>query len=540
MSADVSSLDGDYSLLEFVKDVGIDLPAKWEGREVAWEGLPDFADAIEPRVLSLFQSLVADPKAFNQLAISLARVGSKDHTLLERDISQMLVTPEGVFLGGVGFFKSVGKFWSHHKKEILIGAAVVVVAVGVTAIIVCTAGTAGAVAGAAGGAAIKGLSDNLSKKEDPPIPKGVDQPHFAAKPSQGISLAPSTPIVFGAPLFSQQDFLSSMPKELPYPSPFMTPIPGGFSQRPPIKDSGYMMPDPPPDRFDATEAYYQNLGVQRRKEEEIEWKRSHTDNYAASVYYDRPTNKISTPPPFREVPLLGEPDQSTIHFHCGINNTLPTAFEGGATLRGTLDQGFAVQSHLIHSDNIAGGLAFVALEKLDHTLRANPVVAGLAGLLLLPIPGALLQNSDVQRSIDYEVATLSKIAQNIIEKGNPNLKQVHVAFSNGGHVFKEALEMLSPEYRDTIIVITAGTTAIIDDHLACKVYNVIGDKDLASQTALGGLNSIEKAKSGAQVEMILQGETKSIVGGHYFLQPEYQKKIAGILKKEIVGAYEIY
>ena len=135
---------------------------------------------------------------------------------------------------------------------------------------------------------------------------------------------------------------------------------------------------------------------------------------------------------------------------------------------------------------------------------------------------------------------LAKIADNIIEKGNPKLKQVHVAFSNGGHVFQEALKRLSPQQQQTVIVVTAGTTAIIDEHLACKVYNVIGSKDWPSKVCNGGVGGIEKAKETANVKMIQQTETEGVVGGHYFLQPDYQDKIKGLFVAEIVGEYEIY
>jgi hypothetical protein len=157
------------------------------------------------------------------------------------------------------------------------------------------------------------------------------------------------------------------------------------------------------------------------------------------------------------------------------------------------------------------------------------------------VPGLLLENSQIQRSIDYEVESLSRIAQNIIAKDNPKLKQVHVTFSNGGHVFNEALKRLPSEYRETIIVITTGTTAIIKNGMACEVYNVIGDQDWPSKLCNGGLSGIENAKDeGATVYLIPQEETQTGLGGHYFVQPNYQDRIGVILKTEIIKDYEIY
>jgi len=128
----------------------------------------------------------------------------------------------------------------------------------------------------------------------------------------------------------------------------------------------------------------------------------------------------------------------------------------------------------------------------------------------------------------------------IIEKNNPKLKQLHVTFSNGGYIFKEALSRLSPEHQDTIIVITAGSAFIIDDNLTHRVYNVIGDKDLGSIRCNGGEGGIEASKQAATIHFIHQNETAPIVGGHYFKQPDYQDKISIILKDEILNDYEVY
>ena len=559
MSGNVSLLDTDYSLLEFAKDAGMELPAQWLGRTVTLEELSDFADKIEPHVLSLFQSLITDTKAFNQLAIRFAREGTEDRDLLERDIQQLICTPEGVFSGGVGCGKNLGKFWRKHKKGILIGAAIFVVAVGVTTIIVCTGGAAGAAAGTAGAAAIKGLSGSLDKKEAKPAQKETTQNPPAEKPPQNIGIPPD----YSTPPPSLHDFLSPKPVEPIYPSgisngeldpftksilfpdkdymrnPFPSGVPSPVTNIDVPSSKGYTMPDPPPDSLDAWDNYYQNFYVERRKEAAAEWKRSHTDNYASSVYYGRPTNKINTPSPFREVPLIGEPDQSTIHFFPGINNDVPTAFRGGFRLHETLDKKYAIHSHLLHSNNIATGLALVGLEKINQP-NIKPLVAGFTGPLLALLPELVLEHSSIQRSINYEVEMLSKIAQNIIKKSNPNLKQVYVTFSNAGYVTNEALKLLSPKHRKTIIVITAGTTAIVDTALACKAYNVIGAKDWPSKMVLGGLDAIEKAKNRANIILVDQEETDGIVGGHYFLQPDYQRKIADILKEEIIGNYEIY
>ena len=206
------------------------------------------------------------------------------------------------------------------------------------------------------------------------------------------------------------------------------------------------------------------------------------NNYASTLATQKPAA------PFREIPLLGYADQRTVHFHCGINNTFGSVVEGGLRLNESLDKQFAVQPHQIHSSSLVKGLAVVGLGKLASSFE--PILtSGIDSEFLqgLELPGALLHDTKIQTSIDYEVAPLSQIAENIIKTGNPRLKQLHVTFSNGGYVFKEALKQLSPECRDTIVVITTGTTAIIENHLACKVVNIIGDKDWPSKICNGGM-----------------------------------------------------
>ena len=252
--------------------------------------------------------------------------------------------------------------------------------------------------------------------------------------------------------------------------------------------------------------------------------------------------------PLCEIPLLGYSNQPTVNFHCGIANSFSSVIEGGVCLSSSLDRNFAVQPHLIHTDSLVEGVALVATEKvnvcapyIDPVLQV--LISGVfneSGLNLAKLSEMALDNSQIQKSIQYELANLSSTAQNIIKIGNPNLKQVHVTFSNGGYVFKEALKQLSPEYRETIVVITVGTTAIIEGDLACKVFNIIGDKDHASKICNGWFEGIEKAKAYSSVEVIEQREVLPRVNGHYFMQDEYQKEIAETISTEIVGKYEIY
>jgi hypothetical protein len=270
---------------------------------------------------------------------------------------------------------------------------------------------------------------------------------------------------------------------------------------------------------------------------------------------DRVLFEMTNLPPFepQATPLIGRADQPKIHYHCGINNSMQTVNEGGACLYKTLGKEIAVQPHWIHQEGMGHGASMVAAELIaDQVGKLSPstnpysypdVEHDLNWLARSICYGAdqVVTRSDIQKSIDYEVELLAKTSREILEQNNPKLKQVHVAFSNGGYVIKEAIKQLPEEYKDTIIVITIGSTRIIEDSLGChETYNVIGEKDWASRACNGGERAINAAGEHATIHMIPQAETESIVQGHYFMQPDYQDKIYDILQKDIIGVYEMY
>ena len=145
----------------------------------------------------------------------------------------------------------------------------------------------------------------------------------------------------------------------------------------------------------------------------------------------------------------------------------------------------------------------------------------------------------MERKIHYVKMLLETNAQIILRSNKPNRKQLHIAFSNGGYVMVKALKRLLPEYRTTVILITCGTTCIATKDLAHLVYNIVGDKDLASQKCNGGLDALKKGRDDANIRIIEQTETQSFISGHYFLQPQYQKAILNMQNTEIKGKYEI-
>lgn len=535
ITPDSDNYDEIYAL---TKELAKSYTSIWQGRDISWEDAMLCKQDVEQCILSLFETSESADLNCDRMAAQMIWAGTlpENRPFLGREIQHLVTGKDEVFVMQAGFGKSTSKFWRKHKKEILITAAVIAVVVTVVTIVVVTGGTGAGPAAASGGALLQNLTedDDKPKKARPPsgsnpIAIAPDAPITKIEP-EPIADSPTDPIIY-QPFFDQlcenlarklteQELASVNRFEEPTFNPnwardlFKTE-PNTYE--PPILEA----PDPRLHRPQATEMVHPNKA-----------------------------------PPFRPqtTELIGNPNQSKVHFHCGINNSYETTEQGGICLYDSLDKKLAVQPHWIHQDNIVHGLTMVALEKVCSEQPQSPMglccdpmsdipevnIISLIGYASQRLGHAALNHSNVQKSIDYEKETVSKIAEEIIAKNNPKLKQVHVVFSNAGHVMKETLEQIPQEYRDTMIVITTGSTAIIDENLACKVYNIIGSKDWPSKICNGGENGILEAQKDAYIDIVPQTETESMVGGHYFLQPDYQGKLAEIIKKDISTNYEIY
>ena len=276
------------------------------------------------------------------------------------------------------------------------------------------------------------------------------------------------------------------------------------------------------------------------------------DNYSSGIYDSSMEicNRPYVPRAVLGVGIepYGDPANGTGHYHCGINNTQASVVEAQLGLYNTLGGSLAIQPHWIHGDSIVEGAQFVILEKIsmaaichDHYLfaGAQTLLKDLCVIASRAAAKKILKKSSMERKIHYVKMLLETNAQIILRSNKPNRKQLHIAFSNGGYVMVKALKRLLPEYRTTVILITCGTTCIATKDLAHLVYNIVGDKDLASQKCNGGLDALKKGRDDANIRIIEQTETQSFISGHYFLQPQYQKAILNMQNTEIKGKYEI-
>ena len=232
------------------------------------------------------------------------------------------------------------------------------------------------------------------------------------------------------------------------------------------------------------------------------------------------------------VGTIGDSNLGNIHYHCGINNSEEEVKQAQMALYNILGGERAVTAHWIHDHKITRGLGLVGSEKIAK----NQYYTVCPGLTLLG--RFYLGRSYMQDVIEYETRLLSRQAEDILKENNPLLKQVHVLFSNASYPFREALQRISPEARETVIAISAGPTTMIENHLAHKAYNIIGEKDWPSRICNGLVKSFIEREN-AIVQFIEQHETKLGVFGHYFEQPQYQEYMRTILNdnREI---YEIH
>ena len=239
---------------------------------------------------------------------------------------------------------------------------------------------------------------------------------------------------------------------------------------------------------------------------------------------------------------VGEPDAGTIHYHCGINNSLSEMQISVQTAFEKLGKKHTIWGHWIHEEGLLKGFAYVGLEKFtEKRSSAFEFVKGIfTGSIEVLASMYLSHFSDIGKAIRNETKLIGDFANQIIEQGNPRLKQVHHAFSNAGYILNEALSRLTAEQRNTVIMITAGSTKWIEPKMAHKVFNLCGDKDRASVIANGGNSCFEKAEGRKLVQIVPQGETRPCIGGHYNIQPDYQDRIKWIIDKQICGIYEIY
>ena len=453
---------------------------------------------LQNRILKRFYYLsMSDHETFEYQSIELADLGLShtDRVLLKKEIWNLRWSSKECHAHG--FFKNVRQFWHKHHKAILAAAAIAAVA----AIVAVVIGAAAGAAAAAGGAA---LQPNEKDKDD------KDKNTFDA-PEKNLSVKP---VNGNCP--NTADSPATIAKEIENHTSSDNALTKLIDDGNQPKNKTLFLTSP--------------VSIAPGESQFSEQTTPSIEMIPHFANQHKPTSLD------RELPRIGSEDQGVIYIHCGINNVPSTVNTSGTTLYSQLNEAYAIQPDLTHNGGMIQGLSTVLLEKISQPSPANILIQG---PVLSAIEREFLDNAQVQESIHTRATEMAIIAEQIINDNNPNLKQVHVAFSNGGYVLKEALKQLPSEYQQTVVAITAGTTAVIDNDSACQVYNLIGTKDWPSKICNGGAIGIKNASETANILPVKQTETQFLIGGHYFTQPEYLKEIAKTITSMIAGEYEI-
>lgn len=147
----------------------------WDGRPVSWLDVEKTQNEIIHRIHQLLFSFDPGSRAFEEMALQFARLGSTGATrsLIEKEIDELRASPSGdVFLAKRGFWS---KLWKHHKTEIILGIVVVGIISGVAIAAVCLGGGAAGAAASAGASLIEDMSNKnpdepkISLQTAPPV-----------------------------------------------------------------------------------------------------------------------------------------------------------------------------------------------------------------------------------------------------------------------------------------------------------------------------------------------------------------------------------
>jgi hypothetical protein len=252
------SLSDDSDL--YFQLAGIDrADCTWNGHAITSMDTDAIESAIASRIHSFLVTEDENSGAYLRAIVNLACRGSQGSTqqsLVERDIAELLNTPEGLLACGkdgvilpAGICKSTWKFCQKHSKAILIGVAVVAV---VAAVVIVAAATGGAGAGAAAPAAgalgaMLGATGNDSMNHSPQDPRSNThgQNSMSVESQSGLgntienrrSLADN---LEGKSMGEQEPWTPSLIPSTPFRQPFESSWPAS----PPVNYNSFTPKDP--------------------------------------------------------------------------------------------------------------------------------------------------------------------------------------------------------------------------------------------------------------------------------------------------------
>ena len=141
---DLASESEAFQLAGWALETGL-----WNGRPVSWETASIFHEQVQSRLIGCIESDLPS-QALDQFKTSLAWIGSSqaDKVWLAKEIETLHFSGKDQIMPA-GFWKSTKKFWKKHKKEIIIGAVIVTLAIVISVAAVSYAGVGAVAVGAA-------------------------------------------------------------------------------------------------------------------------------------------------------------------------------------------------------------------------------------------------------------------------------------------------------------------------------------------------------------------------------------------------------
>ena len=510
MTTEIDESDSSSDIFNYVDwalETGI-----WNGRPVSWMEASEFRDEVQMRVFSLLFEKQNSP-AFERFAANLAWLGTPEcnRDLLAHDIQQLDFSKNGLVLQA-GLGKDLSKFWKKHKKEIIIGAAVVAA---VTVVIVVAVSTAGAGAGAAVGTAAA-LGAKL--RDDLPTPKNLPQNESTA-PQIAQSEFPSLPaladfslpgkvifgetgIIFDGKYTSYNDILQDRTSPSYYPPEFQLSI---TDLHAPSYDTLPHQPEPSASPLNQPQQL--PLGPERKS-----WINTFLETIGRNV--------IDSPDLFENVPApkyeLSEPfvtpgkrdswiGMSSIH---GMATTRNEAIDHANHLS-KFSKGYSVDWIYNNSHGIIGDFLEIIILNL---FRVSPNTSRLLA----------------KSWTDFHEAN----------RDRPHAKFLQFCFSQGSIHVRNALENLPKEVRDRVMVIALGTPVIIPDefcyrvrHYACEGDVVVHGEEIFAVATGGILKGMEVAKK-REEKLIWIERHPDTQNPHAFQNPAFNQ-----IKQDAIDEY---
>lgn len=490
----------------------------WNGREITPDGVNDFKDAVVENIVSRLFSQDEENYAFQKMAVGLAYLGAREGE--DEEIVVELAALQAFQNGMVipaGLCKSLKKFWKKHKVEILIGIAVVAVVTAVAVGALCVAGAA-----AAGGAMIP---DESKKAKEPPKPHPSDpknefeKPLETDEPPQGGLVLQKDAVLFNGELlsynealqpkiisksiYSKYDDLYQHRQENPF---FQNEKIPNFLPKESSISSGILQIQSPSIPYQDIPVYSsKNLPPVTDKSawifKMIDWGLS--DNNDA-ITPPMPVLENATSQVFRTIGKQRK-DLAVLGIN-GINTSLHESIR-----------------HAEYLAQFTKGLSITWVHN-----HSNGALVDLGECISVNFPGASPNTKNLERDqwIAFHEANLD----------NPNAKCLHCCHSQGAIHTKNALQSVSKEIRERVIIVGIAPAAIITDDLCYKSFNYASklDKVYLAEMMSHSVGDLERAKQSLEAldHLILLEPHEGATGlDHDFESPTFVEPLGARLQQ---------